>query len=322
MISIGILGFADPESGAYATAVNASPHTSLSGIADTDPIRGRKAAEEFSSQYFHRPEELLAADIEAVVICAENSLRHKLTVEAGAGGKHVLCGMPMATSLEEAEEMVRVCREKDRVLAVGLPFRCSSPVVRAREIVQSGRLGEVLTFKIVDRAVRAPAGSQGPALQVADRTAPAADLVRWLIGSEVGEVYAEIGQRSAGDDTENRCLLTLTLENGVFGMVDYSRVDPPRSYSADSGMVIEITGTDGFLSVDAFGQKVVSYNEKAGAGKDVCWGDDMYLTLVRDFTEAVSGNRPPAATGDDGLRALKVAFAARRSAEEKQPARV
>lgn len=327
MIKIGILGFAHGRSGSYAAAMRASPHTSLSGIADSELSRGRKAAEEFSAPFFESAEALLASEIDAVLILAENSLRHKLALEAAAAGKHVLCEMPMAASLQDAEAMVRACREKNRILAAALPFRHSTPILRAREIVTSGKLGNIVAFKIIHHA-RRPRGPQGWLLDkqrsgggaVLNLAVHAADLVRWFVGSDVREVYAEIGNSSVDNDIDDCGVLTLTLENDVFGTIETSWLYPPKSYPAEAGLVVEITGTEGFLSVDALGQKIVSFSEKVGRGQDVCWGDDMYLALVNDFGEAVSRNLSPAATAEDGLLALKVALAAYRSAEEKQPA--
>jgi len=312
-MKIGILGFAHRHARFYAAAVQASAQASLSGIADTDASRGRRVAEELSIPHFESVDDLLCSEAEAVIVCGENSDRERLCLDAVEAGKHALCVMPMASSPEKAEDTIKAFREKKLVLAAALPFRCSSPIARAREILNSGKIGDIVAFKLVHRAVRPLEGTEESHVQLAEHIVHGADLVRWFGGSAVKEVFAEVGKG------HGCAIVTLTLEDGAFGTVDASWVDPPRSYPASSELTFEITGTEGFLSVDAFGQKVVSYSERVGRGQDVCWGDDMYLALVSDFADAISGDRPPAATGEDGLEALRIAFAAYRSAENNQP---
>ncbi|WP_409292783.1 Gfo/Idh/MocA family protein [Peribacillus sp. SCS-37] len=317
---VGIISFAHSHAFAYADALKKIEGVELVGIADEQDSRGTQAAEKFGTTYYRQYEELLKQDLDAVIITSENSKHHKHTLSAARAGVHVLCEKPLAPSLEDAREMIDVCREQGVILQTAFPVRFNTAVKRAKSIVESGGLGEIFAIKGTNRGTN-PGGwfvdkelSGGGA--VMDHTVHVADLMRWFLGSELKEVYAEIDQKFSDTDIDDCGLLTFEFENGVFATLDcsWSRND---TFPTWGDVTLEIIGSEGTLKVDAFAQKVDVYSP-VGAAWDY-WGDNMDAELVRDFLDSAANVREPSVTGIDGMRAVEAALAAYESAAKKAP---
>src|SRR5207302_6424726 len=97
--------------------------------------------------YTDYKEMLKNADIDAVIVAGPNSLHAQQSIDALAAGKHVLCEKPMATTREDARAMIDAAKKNKKFLMIGLNQRLMPPHVRAKEILQSGRLGGVLSFR-------------------------------------------------------------------------------------------------------------------------------------------------------------------------------
>ncbi|MCA8998615.1 MAG: Gfo/Idh/MocA family oxidoreductase, partial [Planctomycetaceae bacterium] len=82
-------------------------------------------------------------DIDAVYIPASGDAHHRWTVAAAEAGKHVLCEKPLAPTLQEAEEMVRVCEDANVILHEAFMWRHHPRALKLRELVQSGQIGEL-----------------------------------------------------------------------------------------------------------------------------------------------------------------------------------
>lgn len=322
-MKVGIISFAHGHAYSYANALTKLDGVEILGIADENEERGRKAAAEFNTEYYADYEDLLNQPIEAVVITSENSKHHEHVVAAAKKGKHILCEKPLAHTAEAAQAIIDICKEHNVILQTAFPVRFSTPVVEAKRIIDSGDLGNIVAIKATNRGTN-PGGwfvdrekSGGGA--VIDHTVHVVDIIRWYTGAEVKEVYAEIGNLVSDYDIDDCGQLTMEFDNNMFATLDcsWSRND---AYPTWGDVTLEIVGTRGTLSVDAFGQKTNLYN-RDGAHWDF-WGDDMDRGLVEDFISSVREGKSPSITGEDGLKALSVAIAAYESSKKQEPVQV
>lgn len=322
MIKLGIISFAHGHANSYAKAVQQSKGTMLLGIADADRVRGEEAAARFGVQYYADYQQLLEQDIDAVIITSEN-LHHKEHVIAAAkAGKHILCEKPISPSTSDAEEMIRICREHGVILQTAFPCRFATPVIQAKQWIDEGNLGRIVAIKGTNRG-KNPGGwfnnkqlAGGGA--VIDHTVHVVDLMRWFMKAEVKQVYAEIGQLHPHIEVEDCGLLNMQFDNGVFATLDCSW-SRNATYPTWGDVTMEIVGTEGTLTLDAFHQKSDLYSNRDGH-KYSYWGDDMDLGLLRDFIHTIASGKPiPSITGEDGLRAVEVALAAYESSEKGKP---
>ncbi len=316
-LRIGVISFAHMHAHSYARAVCALPDAKLVGVADEDENRGRAAAEQYGTRYFSDVDQLLGSGVDAVIVCSENARHKEHVVMAARSDVHVLCEKPIAVTVSDGVEMIEACRVAGVSLATAFPVRHVPAIMRAKQMVDEGRVGEVLAVKATNHG-RMPGGwfikrelSGGGA--VIDHTVHVADLLRWILKDEFKSVYAEIDTRFHDFDIDDCGTLAFEMEKGIFATLDpsWSR---PRNYPTWGDVAMEIIGTDGVISVDAFSQHLVEIGDSQRPVRYRGWGDSSDLALVADFVSAVREGSRPAADGVDGLRALEVALAAYESA--------
>jgi UDP-N-acetylglucosamine 3-dehydrogenase len=143
------------------------------------------------------------------------------------------------------------------------------------------------------------------------------DLIRWILNDEVKNVYAELGTRFYSIDVEDCGIVTLELDSGVIVSIDpsWSR---PSTFPTWGDVLMEFVGTKGTLSVDAFKQHSIYYNNAEGKVQHLSWADDMNKGLIDDFLQCIKQNKRPSISGKDGLRTLEVVKAAYESDKLKK----
>ncbi len=320
-LRVGIMSFAHLHANSYAACLRQIPDVTLVGIADDDPARGQARAAQFETRYFPRYEDLLDASLDAVIVCSENARHKDLTLLAARAGVHVLCEKPLATTLEDAREMVTVCRERGVLLQTAFPCPYSPAFRHLLQAVEQGVLGEILAVNSTNHG-RNPGGwftdralAGGGA--VMDHTVHVADLLHRLLGP-ARQVYAEIGNGLAHQPIDDTGLLTIDYENGAFATLDTSW-SRPRVFTTWGDVTLHVIGTRATASLDLFAQVATLYSESEQRVRDLGWGPNLDLLMVSDFLEAVRTGRPVSVTGEDGLRALAIALAAYESARTGQP---
>lgn len=324
-VRIGILSFAHMHAHGYAAAVNKVPQAELVGVADHDEARAISSANQHGTRAYTNYQALLDDQLDAVIIASENSKHRELTELAAANGLHVLCEKPLATSVADGQAMIAACKNAGVQLMTAFPCRYSPVMSRVKAAVDEGKIGKVLAIRGTNRG-RCPFGwfvdkelAGGGA--IIDHTVHVTDLMRWITGSEVKEVYAEIDNRIFNKDFDDSGLLTLEFENGVFATLD-SSWSRPEAFPMWGDVTLSVVGEKGVLNADLFAQNLVLYSNKEKGAKWLGWGDDLDLLLVSAFVEAVRTGSPVPITGEDGLSAAAAAFAAYESAKIGQPARV
>jgi predicted dehydrogenase len=142
--------------------------------------------------------------------------------------------------------------------------------------------------------------------------------MRWLLKEEVKEVYAEIGNGIGHQEFDDVGFLSLTFQNGVFGTLDASW-SRPKTFPMWGDVTMEVVCEKGTLSMDMVAQNLVLYSDRDNSVTWLHWGSDMDNGLIAAFAKAIANGEPVPVTGEDGLRAAEVAFAAYRSAELQAP---
>ncbi len=145
----GIISTADIGMKKVTPGIQRSPHSEVTAIASRDLARAQAAAKQLGIAKAYGSYEALLADpeIDAVYNPLPNHLHVPLTLQAAKAGKHVLCEKPMALNAAEAEQL-RQC-PKDRLVMEAFMVRFHPQWLRAREIVQSGALGELKCVNVV-----------------------------------------------------------------------------------------------------------------------------------------------------------------------------
>jgi predicted dehydrogenase len=245
---------------------------------------------EFSSADYH--DLLDRDDISIINVCTPNYLHYEQAMAAMRAGKHVYCDKPLAMNAEQAQEMAELAHETGLTCQVTFHNRFSPAMLRAKQMVDDGFLGDPVSF----RSVYLHSGYTNPNRPIswrmqheksgggalADLGSHAIDLLRFLIGdfksvSARLETYIKERPVSAGSTetvpvtVDDLAILTLESENGAIGTVEASRL----ATGTVDDLKFEIHGTRGALSYDLMNPNwLMAYDDtrKGGAyGGDRGW---------------------------------------------------
>ena len=328
-VRVGIVSFAHVHAPPYASVFSSLDAADFVGVADDDAPRGREAAQRFGVRYFEDARGLFE-EVDAVVVCSENKNHARDAVAALEGGVHVLCEKPISTTVQDARAMIEASVAAGRQLRTAFPVRYLPAVGQAGESVRSGGLGRILAVNGTNHG-RIPGGwcldpEMAGGGAVMDHTVHVADALRWMLGAEARSVYAEIGTFFGAAGIDDGAILTLELEGGVIADGAFATIDPSWSrgegYPTWGDVTLRITGTSGMLEVDAFAQRITTFDNEA---RNTSWahtGEDMNVLMLEDFLRGVAEGSAAGASGVDGLRALEIVLAAYRSAEDNEPREV
>jgi predicted dehydrogenase len=318
-LKIGFLSIAHMHAESYAAALHDMPGiVGTVGVHDGDRDLGMRFAETFGFTFVEDPQALIDQS-DGVIVTSANA-HHRRWVEAALSSKKpVLCEKPLAVSLQDGAFLVETSLSTGVPLYMALPVRFVPSAQDLRRLLQSGQLGRIAALVGTNHGMnpggwftdRALAGGGA----VADHTPHVADLMRWLMDSDVVSVYAEIGDNMYQAGIDDSGILTLEFANGAIATLDpsWSRLN---GHPAPVDVTLEVIGTEGVAHWDAFRPHLDLYGTPGVAGKRahqvVRYGADMDRALVAEFLAAVASGRPgpTLATGRDGLAALAAAHAA------------
>jgi predicted dehydrogenase len=325
-VRMGLLSAAHVHADAYLQALRSMSGVELVGLWDEVAGRGREIASAHGTTAFSTELGLLQS-VDGVVVTSTNSEHRRLATLAAEAGVDVLCEKPLATTLEDGRAIVAACAAAGVRLMTAFPMRWSPVIGVLASSIRSGALGEVVAMEGVNTGempdVHAgwfvdPALAGGGA--IIDHVVHLADLYRWLLGSEAVEVHALanriLQERFAA--VETGALVSLRFANGTFATIDCSW-SKPRSYPTWGGLSVEVVGTGGVVTADAFRQHLVRYGTRETGITWPAWGSDANAGMLAEFAAAIREDREPAVTGIDGLRAVEIVDAAYRSVASGQP---
>lgn len=268
-------------------------------------------------------EALNAEAIDAVYISSTNEKHFAQAKAAIAAGKHVICEKPLGMTQAEAIEMVRAADAAGVTFATNHHLRCSGSHRAIRDLVQSGRIGKVLSMRI-HHAVHLPENLQGWRINSADAGGGVipdivvhdADVTRFILGEDPEAVVAQMNSSGMGQGVEDSSMSVWSMPSGVMVMTHESFTHP----FAASGL--EVYGTEGsILGAGVMTQQPVGeITLVTAAGREtVAYSDhNLYAQGVSEFVSAIKGDGHPAADGVDGIKSLSVAFAVREAAASGQ----
>ena len=147
-IRIGILGCGKIAQVRHIPEYADNPDCKLAAFYNPSRQRAEDMAAKYGGKVYDSAEELLAdPEIDAVSVCAANYAHAELAIKALKAGKHVLCEKPMATTIEDCEAMAEAARESGKFLMIGHNQRLAKAHVKAKELIDEGLIGKILSFR-------------------------------------------------------------------------------------------------------------------------------------------------------------------------------
>jgi len=272
---------------------------------------------------------LAREDVEAVMITAPNNQHAELTVAAAAAGKHVFVDKPIATTIADARAMVDACRHGGVKLAIGASSRRLRGHRLCKKLLDDETLGTVAMVEANysnDRGLHyTPDNWQwysngspgGPLLQVAIHQI---DNLYYMFGP-IKRVSAEFRKILTKSEIPDVCVLWLEFESGLLGTLATSFISP-GSGSKRHPYFINVYGDKATLYHDRWTGTQIFRNSAEDNERieyEEFKGFDYLGEELRDFAEAIAGNRAPEVDGEAGSHVLGVVLAAIRSSELQRP---
>jgi predicted dehydrogenase len=143
MLKIGLIGagYWGPN---LARVLNQSRRCEFSACCDIDPRNVEKVVRQYPTlRGFSRASEMWESDVDAVVIATPIGTHFELAKQALKSGKHVLAEKPLAHNSSCCEELLELAERNNLVLMTGHTFIFSPPVIKVKELVESGALGDL-----------------------------------------------------------------------------------------------------------------------------------------------------------------------------------
>ncbi len=268
-------------------------------------------------------------DIQAVVICSSTDTHARLITEAARAGKHIFCEKPIAFDLHTIDGALEAVAQAGVKLQIGFNRRFDPNYARVRQAVLAGEIGEPHLLHIISRdpAPPPPAYVSVSGGMFLDMTIHDFDMARFLIGSEVTEVYTMAANRidpaigAAGDvDT---AVVMLRFANGVIGTIDNSR---RAVYGYDQR--VEILGSQGAIQTENQYPNAAIISTGDAIRRDLPLHffieryADSFVAEMKAFVTAIVQDQPTPVTGQDGRAPVVMALAARRSFDQNRPVRL
>ena len=273
-INVGIagLGFIGP---AHIEALRRIPGIEVVAIAETSKKLAQEKAKNLGiKKYFDNFDDLLNSGIDCVHICTPNYLHYQMAKTALDAGKHVVCEKPLATTVAEGRELLKLAEKKGLIHAVHFNIRYYPLVRQMKALREKGELGEIYSiigsylqdwlFYNTDYNWRLEPELSGKSKAIADIGSHLMDLLEYISGIKIVEVMADFktihpvrkkslksvetftGKMLQPEDyaevsikTEDYASVLLRFDNGNKGVITVSQVDAGRK----NKLSLEISGS-------------------------------------------------------------------------------
>jgi predicted dehydrogenase len=325
--------------------VASNPSTKLIAIVDPSP-GGPDIAKLHNCTLYPSIQELISSrhKPEAAIVCTPNHTHVPLSKVLAQAGIHILCEKPISTTVESATELLEVAKNNSIKLLVGHHRRYNPYMIKAKQMVESGSLGQIIAVSGLWTTIKPPEYFAPETVKWRSSTRDGGgvilinfiheiDLLQYLFGP-VTRIHAEqaASKRSDPDDTEaaeEGAAICMRFASGVVGtFVISDNVPSPHSFEQGTGEnpllpssgadVYRIFGTNGTLSFPDMIKSSYEEGKKSWENKILTQKQEVEKTDVAPFDSQLNhfvkvcrGQETPGCTGEEGSRALIVCEAVR-----------
>lgn len=268
-------------------------------------------------------------EIEAVLICSSTDTHADYVIKAAAAGKHIFCEKPVDHDVSRVREALDAVKKAGVKMQIGFNRRFDHNHRGVYEAVRSGAIGAPHIIKITSRDPQPPtidyvrrSGGLFYDMMIHDF-----DMIRFLAGSEVTEVYAKgavlVDSAIGAEGDIDTALVTLTFENGTIGVIDNSR---QAVYGYDQR--VEVFGSEGAVQNENDIPNTVFISREdgvtSGTAYKVMWDryTQAFISEMKAFAGAVKNDTIPEVTDLDGLYPVLMAAAATKSVKESRTVKI
>lgn len=330
MFKIGIIGCGKIAQVRHIPEYAVNPDAELAGYFDLNLERAEQLAQQYGGKAFASYQDLLAdPSIDAVSVCTANSSHAEISIAALHAGKHVLCEKPMATTQADCDAMVQAAEESGRYLMIGQNQRLAKAHVKAKELIDSGLIGEIISFRTTFGHGGPETWSVDPGKStwffdknraamgaMADLGIHKTDLIHYLTGDHVVETTARLvtmDKRGADGEligVDDNAICIYRLSKGALGTMTASWT----FYGAEDNSTI-LYGTRGIMRI--YDDPTYAIQVSNLAGETILYQIDKIQTndsqtksgIIDAFMDCLVADKAPEISGKEVAKTMRVIFA-------------
>ena len=270
----------------------------------------------------------LLSDVDVIDICTPTHLHYEMVLQAAAAGKHIICEKPLARTVAQAQEMIRVCRAAGVKLFVAHVVRFFPEYALAKAQIDQGKIGQPGVTRLTRASYRPkkPSGNwfldfEKSGGMMLDLMIHDFDYARWICG-EVESVFAKNVTSAHPEAVTEYGIAILKHTSGALSHVVGGWAYPPPTFRT----AFEIAGDGGLVEWSSDNTAPISLllrKDNADApdvglpGSPVA--ESPYTTQIKEFYEALITDRAARVSAADGLASVQIALAAIESAQSGKP---
>jgi len=322
-VGVAVIGVGFVGGQAHVPSFKKIEGSELIALGATTEKRVKPLAESFGVKYYLDFDKLLDdPQVQAVALAVPTPLHFDLAMKAIKKGKHVLCEMPIAPTINQIRELQKAADEAGVILMPVLQFRFAPIYVKTKEMITSGMIGKPIALHFrefipaMSIAEQWPKGSWAWSIEKSggypDFTLSvwSIDMIRWMFGCEFESVewmssYPEL--EKYGGIIGYNTMGVIKLSNGVVGSLHYSASVTPSASTArlevygDNTNVLHAIWTNKILLYGA-DQQPQEWNLEVKGTR--VWG---HRQLDEHFIECILQNKRPQVTTEDAIKAVETA---------------
>ncbi|MDF1508497.1 Gfo/Idh/MocA family oxidoreductase [Robertmurraya sp. DFI.2.37] len=326
-ISVGIIGCGSITKHRHAPEYKANPYVDRLVFFDHNQERAMALAEKFAGHAVQSVEELYQdRTIAAISVCSTNDVHHIHSIQALLHDKHVLCEKPLAISIKHAEEILEAQKKSGKKLMVAHNQRFTEAHKKAKELIDSKQLGEVLTFTTTF-------GHQGPESWGVNKSNSTwffkkarsysgvagdlgihkIDLIHYLLNDEIAEVHAfhsaldKVDENGEPIEVCDNVVCALKTKKGRLGTASFSWTyygaeDNSTAIYCQKGIIKIYHDPKAPLIIETKDGEVCKYQFDSIQTND----NQTNSGVINAFVDAIVHDKEPEVTGEDAIATLRV----------------
>lgn len=316
----------------HAQILSSLDGAKLCCVCDIKKERAVRFSQVYKVPYYMDYQQMLKEeDIDVVNILTPSGLHAQHCIDVARLKKHVVVEKPMALTLGDADEMIRVCAENKVKLFVVKQNRYNLAIKKLKEAVENGRFGKFVMGTVRVRWCRTQDYYNQDAWRgswaydggvFANQASHHIDMLLWMMG-EVESVFAKAVTRLVNIEAEDTGVVLLKFKNGALGIIEATTATRPKDIEGS----ISILGENGTVEIGSFAMnemKIWNFKDTLADDKDVFTKyrenpPNVYgfghIEFLKDVIESIENNHKISVDGLDGRKSLELINAIYKSAE-------
>ena len=318
-LRFGIVG-AGAVAQSYLQAIEHCEEAKIVAVADCRIEAAQRIAERMRCRSYDHAERMVKdCELDAAIVCTPPASHPDICIHLLENKIHVLCEKPFSIETQGAQKMLHAAQRSGVKLTMASKFRYVEDIIRAKSIVASGVLGDLILFENVfaNRVDMTSRWNSRPEISgggvLIDNGTHSVDLMRYFLGP-LAEVHALEGRRSQGLLVEETVALFVRSVSGVICNIDLS-----WSMTKQRDSFLDIYGTRGAISI---GWKRSTHLDFAH-GEWMAFGNgynkvQAFRSQIENFSLAIRGEEPLLITGEDAIASVRIMESAYKALRQNQ----